>query len=83
VIGGIDMKKVIVEVVCHFDKIGTVMPQKILWPDGRIYEVDKVTEVTQAASQIVGGVGTRYTVRILDREKYLWREGDIWFMEGK
>jgi hypothetical protein len=77
------MKKVFIEVVCKFDIIGNVIPLKIAWPDGREYEVDKVNEFTRAAAPQIGGIGIRYSVRIMNKETFIWREGDQWYMEGK
>jgi hypothetical protein len=77
------MKKIVLEVLCKFDINGVVTPIKIVWPDGREYEIDKIIEITRAAAHNIGGTGIRYTVRILNKETYIWREGDAWYMEGK
>jgi hypothetical protein len=77
------MKKVFIEMVCKFDKLGNVIPLRITWPDGRVFEVDKVISIERAAAFKIGGYGIRYTVRIRDKETFIWRDGDTWFMEGK
>ena len=77
------MRKVYVEVTARFDREGTIIPLSIIWEDGRVFEVDKILDVRRAASLKAGGQGTRYTIRILGREVYLFYENPKWFMEGK
>ena len=49
-------------------------PERVIWPDGREFPVDAVTDVRPAASLRCGGQGDRYAVRIGARETYLWFE---------
>jgi len=44
----------------------------IVWDDGRRFEVDRVLDVTKAASLKAGGRGTRYKCRIRGKEIYLF-----------
>ena len=76
-------RKVNVEVDVHFDTDGNMLPTAIKWEDGRVFAVDKVLDVRQAASMKSGGQGMRYLCRILGKQTYLWFENPAWFVEGK
>ena len=56
--------KVFVEVTARCDIQGNIRPLSIKWEDGRVFEVDRLLDVRQAASLKAGGMGTRYTCRI-------------------
>lgn len=75
--------KVYVEVVAKFDPEGGLLPQSIRWEDGTVYEIDKVLQVCRAASLKAGGAGIRYTVRICNKETYLFLEENRWFVERR
>lgn len=75
--------KQFVAVYVYFDIAGNIKPLKIEWPDGRIFEVDKVLDMRQAASLKAGGQGIRYTCRIGDKSAYLFYEAPRWFVEAK
>ena len=68
-------------------KDGRLIPLSFVWDDGRRYEIDKVLDIRQAASLKAGGAGLRYTVRVRNREAFMFleEEGGIhkWFMERK
>lgn len=74
-------KKTYVEVTARFDTDGKILPQKILWRDGRVYTVDRVTDVCRAASLKAGGAGIRYTCRIGNHITHLFLEETRWFVE--
>ena len=76
-------RKVFVEVTAKFDVDGRVTPLSLLWEDGTVYEIDKVLDVRRAASLKAGGMGIRYTVRILGKQSFLYYEEPRWFVEGK
>lgn len=76
-------RKVNVEVDVHFDTDGNMLPIAIKWEDGRMFTIDKVLDVRQAASLKAGGQGMRYLCRILGKQTYLWFENPAWFVEGK
>lgn len=76
-------RKVYVDVTAEFDTEGNIMPLAVEWEDGRIFQVDRVTDVRPAASLKAGGTGIRYTCRILGTQTYLWKEGNRWFVEAK
>ena len=73
--------KTYVSVTARFDTAGNIIPIKVLWEDGRRFDIDKVVDVRPCASLKCGGFGIRYTCRILGRETYIFREADRWFVE--
>ena len=68
-------------------KDGQLKPLSFVWEDGVRYKIDRITDVRPAASLKAGGAGLRYTVRVRNRETYLFHEEDTgfarWFMERK
>lgn len=66
--------KVYVHVLASFDTDGRLRPLALLWEDGRRYRIDRVLDVRSAASLRAGGQGDRYTIRVGDRESYLYFE---------
>jgi len=75
--------KVFVEVTAKHDIHGNVLPLSVKWEDGRVFEVDKLLDVRQAASLKAGGMGIRYTCRIMNKQVYLFSDEGKWFMERK
>jgi hypothetical protein len=79
--------KVYVDVNEDRMKDGKVVPLSFVWEDGRRYEIDRILDVRPAASLKAGGAGMRYTVRVRNRETYMFLEEDSgavkWFMERK
>lgn len=73
------MKKY-VEVTAHHNGQGFVRPLILWWDDGRKYEIDRVLDVRRAASLKAGGIGIRYTCRILGKERYLYLDEDKWYV---
>lgn len=76
-------RKVFVEVTAKFDTDGNITPLALLWEDGTVYEIDRITDVRRAASLKAGGTGIRYTVKIRGKQSYLFYEGPRWFVEAK
>lgn len=78
-------KKVFVATIVKFDVDGNISPLSITWEDGKIYKIDRITDVRRAASLKAGGMGWRYTCIIQSKEKYLFYDlcDKKWFMEGK
>lgn len=72
-----------VEVIAKFSEDNKIIPLKILWDDGRQFDIDKVVDIRKAASLKAGGVGIRYTCRINGNNKHLWLEENKWFVELK
>ena len=84
--------KVYVQVKVDFREDGVMLPRRIVWEDGREYEIDRVTDIRQASAMRAGGQGDRYTVRIGGKQSYLFFErspnqtGNCigrWFVERK
>ena len=77
------VRKMYVEVTAKFDIDGNITPLSVTWEDGTIYEIDKVVDKRRAASLKAGGIGVRYTCRILGQKTYLFYENPTWFVEAK
>ena len=84
--------KVYVPVSVEFRDDGTMLPREITWEDGTKYEIDRVTDIRQAAAMKAGGQGDRYTVEINGHRSYLFFERNAsltgnnigkWFVERK
>ena len=69
-----------IDVTARFYPDGRVIPLCINWEDGRKFEIDRVLDIRRAASLKKGGIGLRYTCRILGRERYLFLDGTKWFI---
>jgi len=76
-------RKVYVAVTLKVDKHGNICPLSIAWENGQIYEIDRLKLTCKAVSLKIGGGGTRYTVIICGKERYLFQEGNKWFVEAK
>lgn len=76
-------KKTYVEVNADFDVDGNIIPLKIKWKDGNVFNIDKIIDKRRAASLKVGGMGIRYTCRINGFDKYLFFDNNSWFVEEK
>lgn len=72
-----------ISVTVKFDTDGNLLPLKIHWEDGRSFDIDRVTDIRYAASLKAGGIGLRYTCRILGMERYIFLEENRWFVESK
>ena len=75
--------KLYVDVIVLNTKEGQVKPLMIVWQNGVKYAIDKISQVTKAASTIAGGTGIRYTCSIQCQQRYLFLEEDRWFIEKK
>lgn len=84
--------KVYVGVKADFRRDGIMIPREITWTDGRRFEIDKVTDIRQAAALRAGGCGDRYTVCVRGRLRFLFFERSLqrsgnyigrWFVERK
>ena len=85
-------ERVYVDVKAAFNSAGNLMPLEIKWIDGQVFEIDRVTDVRQAAARKAGGHGDRYEVWIRGKQSYLFfeRSGALsgsnlgrWFVEAK
>lgn len=84
--------KVYVDVNVDFSGDGGMLPRALVWEDGRVYRIQKVTDLRPAHAERAGGSGDRYTILVDGRERYLFFEhstefGDPgigrWFLERK
>lgn len=84
--------KVYVDVTAQFNADGVMMPLDITWEDGEVFEIDRVTDIRQAAAMKAGGQGDRYTIWVRGQRSYLFFErssaltGNVigrWFVERR
>ena len=75
--------KTYVCVRAYFNREGIIMPDIIIWEDGRRFKVDRIKERVPAACLKSGGSGIRYTCIIRNRETYLYLDGSRWFVERR
>lgn len=84
--------KVYVPVLAAFAADGKMIPRRIRWEDGEVYEIDKVLDCRPAAALKAGGQGDRYTVQIGGKQSYLFFEHNTdvsardigrWFVERR
>lgn len=73
--------KIYVSVLVLMDKSGKIIPKKLIWKDGRSYDIDEVIDVRQSASLKTGGIGVRFRVRIRNEIKDLFLDDYKWFIE--
>mgnify|MGYP000463604895 CR=1 FL=1 len=84
--------KVYVPVLAAFGADGKMIPRRIRWEDGQVYDVDRVLDIRPAAALKAGGQGDRYTVQICGKQSYLFFESSTdpssfvkgrWFVERR
>ena len=75
------MGKTFVKVTAEHDENGQTRPLQLTWTDGRKYGIDRVMDVRQAPSLKGGGLGMRYTWRIMGKDVYLFCDEGKWFVE--
>lgn len=75
-------RKVFIEVTAKHTVDGQIIPLSLTWEDGAKYQIDRVLAVEKRAALKVGGAGIRYTCRIRDAQRYLFLEGNKWFLES-
>lgn len=76
-------RKVYVTVIALFDPEGHIRPARVIWEDGKKFDIDSIFDVRPAASLKAGGAGIRYTCGIRGKVSYLFLEGNRWFVEAK
>ena len=65
-------RKEYVDVIAFFDTQGKLNPIKIRLSDGSSHMIDKILEVKKCPDLILGGIGTRYSVRIGSNNIHLY-----------
>ncbi len=73
------MQKYYVTVEHIEDTDGIIIPTRILWNDGRRWEIKKVLHTCIASHNEFEGI--RYTIKIGRAEKYLYRDGQRWYVD--
>ena len=76
-----DYRKVHVEVEVKFLKEGGMRPLWLIWEDGRKFEVERVRSIERRPARTGSLLVTRYTCLVRGQEKYLFFEGNRWFLE--
>ncbi len=74
-----------VKVLSVQDVCGISTPLKIVWEDGKTFDIDRVVYMCRAASTKAGGTGLRYTIKICGKERYLYyvESENRWFVEAQ
>lgn len=84
--------KVYVDVTAKFNSDGFLIPISLTWEDGHVFEIDRVTDIRQAAAMKAGGQGDRYTIWVRGKQSYLFFERNCsltgnnlgrWFVERR
>ena len=75
-------RKVYVSVVAEIDEDGKKRPLSIRWEDGRVYKIDRVTEIKRAFAVKVGGTAVRYTIVVSSKVTFLFEDEGKWFVES-
>ena len=70
-----------ITVIAKMNSEGVVSPLKIIWDDGKVFEIDKILDIRKKASTKGGGKGLRYTIQIANHERYIWLDDYFWFVE--
>ena len=60
--------KVYVDVIAQFNSEGVLIPLSLTWEDGEKFDIDRVTDIRQAAAMKAGGQGDRYTIWVRGRQ---------------
>ena len=66
--------KVYVDVIARFNSEGVLIPLSLTWEDGEKFDIDRVTDIRQAAAMKAGGQGDRYTIWVRGLQSYLFFE---------
>jgi hypothetical protein len=75
--------KKFVPVIAKFEEDGKITPLKILWENGRVFDVDYIYDIRPSSSLKIGGQGTRYLCRIKNKDVYVYYEKQKWFVRSK
>ncbi|MBR6940943.1 MAG: hypothetical protein IKH65_09065 [Clostridia bacterium] len=68
------MNKIYVKADVFFDEYGRMMPQRLIWEDGRKFKIDRVTDIRESAAMRIGSQRDRYTISLCGQERYLFFE---------
>jgi len=76
-------RRVYVKMAVEIDEDGRVVPVRVFWEDGRVFEVERLIDVRYAAATRAGGQGVCYTCRIMGRDARLYEDEGRWFVHAK
>lgn len=76
-------RRVYVKINVEIDEDGHVVPVRVFWEDGRVFEVERLIDVRYAAATRGGGQGMCYTCRILGRDTQLYEDEGRWFVKAR
>lgn len=74
------MKRLYIKVLVEFSPEGIATPVRMEFQD-RWFDIDRLVRVERRAPHTGGGGEYRYEVRVYSQTRYLWRDGDKWFVE--
>ena len=72
-----ELTKIDVDSISYSD--GTYRPTRVIWSDGRCWDVERTLHVCEASGDEFEGI--RYCVLIGSAEKYIYRIGSSWYAE--
>jgi hypothetical protein len=76
--------KAYIEVIADFSSDGRMKPLRLVWEDGRSYDIDRILRIDRRASLKAGGAGIRYVCRIRGQQVELYyEENGFWFVSRK
>lgn len=78
----LEYHKAYVSVIVKHLPDGRKTPLQIIFEDGRKFNIDRVVEQRRAAATKVGGTGIRYKIIIGGRERYIFEDDGLWFVEA-
>lgn len=78
--GALPMNQDGIAVNCSVDTDGIMVPLKVRWQDGRVWEIQRVLHTCRSPDLSFSGV--RYTVLIEGAEKYLYRDDTRWYVDA-
>lgn len=73
-------QRVYVKIVAEFSAEGNVTPTRLEFND-QWFDIDRLVSIDRRGPESGGGGMLRYTVKIWGQVRYLWRDGDRWFVE--
>lgn len=76
-------KRVYVKITVEVDEAGRMVPVRVFWEDGRVFEVERLLDVRYAAATRAGGQGMRYTCQIMGRSAQLYEDDGRWYVETR
>lgn len=77
-----EYEKKYVRINADFTEDGQIKPKIMYWEDGGEFVIDRILDVNSLVSIKVGSERSlRYKVRIQNKERYIWLEGNRWFVE--